>query len=166
MEAIEFICPTCGNGVQAAVVHAGHAIQCPHCSNMVTVPSAPHSKKAQWPWFLIIPAGVGVALFFLSLADFSSNGRADERDALKEETSVVLPNRVEEFFLKNYQFGKPLEAQWVVGWRNGQRLWVETDTGRSLLLYLKDGEVVTVYQDYPDKGRVKMWGTYESNPSN
>ncbi len=72
----------------------------------------------------------------------------------------ILPE-IRVFLQQHSEFGKPTAAQSVPDWANGKRQRISFNTGRSLLFYTKNGQVMTVYEDQPSKGRVKVWGETE-----
>lgn len=73
---------------------------------------------------------------------------------------IGLLAEVEVFLSTHTQFGRPIGAQEVPDWFEGKRQRVRFASGRSLLFYTKDGQVVTVYEDRPGGGRVKIWGEH------
>lgn len=59
------------------------------------------------------------------------------------------------------EFGRPTGTQNVPDWEKGKRQWVNFNTGRNLLFYERDGVVITIYENDPAVGRVKIWGEFE-----
>ncbi len=68
-------------------------------------------------------------------------------------------------FLESHdEFGTPTATQSVPDWAQGKRQRVQFSNGQNLLFYLKEGKVVTVYEDHPQEGRKKIWGEFSSPP--
>ena len=75
------------------------------------------------------------------------------------EPSDVLPGI--RFFLNEHKkFGSPIETQSLPDWAEGKRQRVQFTNGRNLLFYLKDSNVVTVYEDTETEGRKKIWSSH------
>lgn len=72
---------------------------------------------------------------------------------------VYLLPPVEAFLGRHPEFGKAKDSEQIPDWKYGRRQRVWVDTGRGLLFYTKSGEVVSVYEDYSDGSRKKVWGT-------
>lgn len=68
---------------------------------------------------------------------------------------------VSAFLNTHKEFGRPLSTQSVPDWAQGKRQRVGFDSGRSLLFYTKDGQVVTVSEDAAGAGRKVVWGETE-----
>lgn len=77
----------------------------------------------------------------------------------------VLPE-VSAFLLEHPEFGEARRTQAVPNWLKGKRQRITSSTGRELLFYMLDGQVVTVYEDAPssvpgqDWERKKIWNIY------
>lgn len=76
---------------------------------------------------------------------------------------LLLPG-VRDFLERHSEFGKPIATQSIPDWAQGKRQRVQFSNGRNLLFYLKEGVVITVFEDSTEKGRTKIWGTYASPP--
>jgi hypothetical protein len=72
----------------------------------------------------------------------------------------LLPE-VGAFLSVHKEFGRPLATQSSPDWAQGKRQRVTFDSGRSLLFYIKQGRVVTVYEDTAGAGRKLVWGETE-----
>ncbi len=73
----------------------------------------------------------------------------------------VLPE-IDKFLTEHKEFGTPTSVVTVPDWTQGKRHRVNLNANgkrRSLLFYIKDQRVVTVYEDGAD-GRKKVWGEY------
>ncbi|MCH7681140.1 hypothetical protein IID10_17545 [candidate division KSB1 bacterium] len=73
--------------------------------------------------------------------------------------SGILPE-IDKFLNEHKEFGTPTSVVTVPDWRQGKRQRVNLNANgnrRSLLFYIKDQRVVTVYEDGTD-GRKKVWG--------
>lgn len=75
--------------------------------------------------------------------------------------SDVLPG-IQEFLAKHKEFGSPIRTQSVPDWAKGKRQRIQFTSGRNLLFYLQNGQVVTVYEDTRTDGRKKIWDSYSS----
>jgi len=71
----------------------------------------------------------------------------------------LLPG-VRTFLSTHDEFGTPAATQAIADWAQGRRQRVRFTNYRSLLFYLKDGQVMTVYEDDTEGGRTKVWGSY------
>ena len=74
------------------------------------------------------------------------------------QTGIGLLPEIDAFLGQHSEFGEPLAPQAMPDWANGKRQRVTFDTGRNLLFYTKGGQVVTIYEDQKDGGRVVVWG--------
>ena len=100
-------------------------------------------------WGLIAVLGLGIAGTILS----------NRPGATAPAVRGLLPE-IDAFLRAHPQFGKPLRVQAIPDWYEGPRQRVDLDTGRNLLFYARGGAVLTVYEDQPGRGRVKVWGEY------
>lgn len=78
------------------------------------------------------------------------------------EPSGLLPE-ISTFLGSHPNFGNAIDVEMISDWDKGPRQRVIFDSGKNLLFYAKDGQVVTVYEDGPN-GRQKVWGQYDSTP--
>ena len=81
-------------------------------------------------------------------------------------SDLALLVEVEVFLDTHSQFGRPISVQEIPDWLEGKRQRVRFASGRSLLFYTKDGQVVAVYEDMPGNSRVKIWGEYANLDAN
>lgn len=96
--------------------------------------------------------------------ELSRRPRETPSPPVKRESSRpsgILPG-IRSFLNQNREFGSATTTQPVPDWAQGKRQRVQFTSGRNLLFYLKDGEVVTVYEDTEAEGRKKIWGSYSS----
>lgn len=93
-----------------------------------------------------------VAALILSVSCGSSPEPSHDIDVLPE---------ISVFLQQHSEFGKPITTESVPDWANGKRQRISFNTGRSLLFYTKNGQVMTVYEDQSSAGRVKVWGETE-----
>ena len=77
--------------------------------------------------------------------------------------SEVMPG-IRAFLERHNEFGAPAAIQSVPDWAQGKRQRVQFKNGRNLLFYLKEGKVVSVYEDHPKEGRKKIWGEFSTLP--
>lgn len=136
-------CRDCGKQLSDA------AAACPHCGN----PAPPRKKKtsrAAWAGLavvlLLVVVGIGQAI----------QGEGDSGAALAAST---YPEAVS-FLDAHPEYGELRSASAVPDWAQGRRVEIGTSTGR-LLLYLLDGEVVTVYRLTDGGGREEVYQTYQ-----
>lgn len=81
-------------------------------------------------------------------------------DARKRELQERGPPPIQVFLRQHPEFGLPVGVQTAPDWAKGRRQWVRTSTGRSLLFYLQNGEVVAVKEDIKGRGRENVWDAY------
>jgi hypothetical protein len=101
-----------------------------------------------------------VAGALLMVGCSASTTESASMETLSTETSIGLLPGVATFIGDHDEFGIPSEAESMPDWAQGERQRVAFSSGRSLLFYLKDGAVVTVYEDDAESGRVVVWGEY------
>lgn len=77
------------------------------------------------------------------------------------QITSLLPE-IKSFLSQHTEYGSATIIEDMPNWANGKRQRVKFDNGRTLLFYTKDGNVVTIYEDQPGSGRVKIWGEDES----
>lgn len=82
--------------------------------------------------------------------------------ASRRTKSDVLPG-IQMFLAKHQEYGLPIRKQSVPAWAQGERQRIQFSNGRNLLFYLKNGKVVTVYEDTKTEGRKKIWGSYSAS---
>ncbi len=87
----------------------------------------------------------------LLLSSLMGCGSGSPHSDLRPEISTFLGQHPE--------FGKPTGTQTIDDWAQGPRQKVDFDSGKNLLFYIKNGNVVTVYEDGPN-GRNKVWGEF------
>ncbi|MBL7066434.1 MAG: hypothetical protein ISS29_01055 [Candidatus Marinimicrobia bacterium] len=87
-----------------------------------------------------------------------STAEAQSDTVSLQTKSDVLPG-IQAFLAKHKEFGLPSRTQSVPNWAQGKRQRVQFKTGRNLLFYLKNGKVVTVYEDTKTGSRKKVWGS-------
>lgn len=73
----------------------------------------------------------------------------------------LLPE-VASFLAAHPDFGHATEVQEQPDWAEGPRQGVVTDQGKTLLFYIKNGQVVTIYDNGPGE-RTKLWGDSSSS---
>jgi hypothetical protein len=78
----------------------------------------------------------------------------------KQHESSLLPE-IQTFLNQHSEYGNTTTIQEVPDWAKGKRQRVNFDNGRSLLFYTKGEAVMTIYEDQPGIGRVKIWGVTE-----
>jgi hypothetical protein len=69
-----------------------------------------------------------------------------------------LHPEIKTFLSSHSEFGKATGVEDMPDWFKGPRQRVQFDSGRNLLFYMKDGQVVTVWEDTPSSGRQVVWG--------
>lgn len=112
-------------------------------------------------FFVVLPMGGCTAI--MGALGFAVNEAAkdaqegDESAKVENVPSDLLPG-IRVFLDQHEEFGNPSGTQTISDWAQGKRQWVQFNTGRNLLFYLKGGKVVTVYEDDPELGRKKVWG--------
>ena len=74
--------------------------------------------------------------------------------------SGLLP-AIKSFLADHPEFGKAIKIQDVPDWAEGPRQRVQFDSGLDLLFYIKNGKVITVFDDSSGV-RTKIWGHYNS----
>ena len=80
-----------------------------------------------------------------------------EPSAVSNQTqSDVLPG-IQEFLRQHKEFGSPSRTQSMPDWWQGKRQRIQSTNGRNLLFYLKDGRVVSVYEDTKTESRKRIW---------
>lgn len=94
---------------------------------------------------------VTLIVFCLTLSSLMGCGSGSSPSDLRPEIAT--------FVSQHPEFGKPTGTQSIDDWAQGARQRVDFDSGRNLLFYMKDGQVVTVYEDGTD-GRNKVWGEF------
>ena len=62
------------------------------------------------------------------------------------------------FLVQYNEFGLPICSRAIPDWDHGERQRVEFKNGKSLLFYLHEGKVITVYEDIKGNERYKVWG--------
>jgi len=75
------------------------------------------------------------------------------------EPSRLLPG-IQSFLKTHSEFGTPTTTQDIPNWTEGKRQRIQFTSGRNLLFYLKDGVVVTVFEDNSEGDRKKIWTSY------
>lgn len=87
--------------------------------------------------------------------------------ATSEESSLknqILPE-INKFLSKHQEFGIPIDVESIPDWAQGKRQKLKVKANgksRSLLFYVKEQEVVTVYE-VGANGREKIWGEYQKD---
>jgi hypothetical protein len=113
---------------------------------------------------LITVAGIGLLILAVVFVGSTAHevGERDHPAIGTQAPTAGLLSEVAAFLETHREFGAPTRTQYVPDWAKGKRQRVGFDSGRSLLFYTKNGVVVTVYEDDPSEGRVKIWGEYET----
>ena len=70
--------------------------------------------------------------------------------------SDILPG-IQTFLTKHMEFGTPSGTESMPDWWQGKRQRIQFTSGRNLLFYLKDGRVVSVYEDTKTESRKRIW---------
>lgn len=101
-------------------------------------------------------ASIPLMLLFLLIS-------CDEKKSEASRLPEMLPG-IKIFLESHSEFGRPIETQTIPDWAQGKRQRVQFSNGRNLLFYLKDGKVTTIWEDIPEEGRKKIWGSTASPP--
>lgn len=104
-------------------------------------------------WSILLP---GIVAGFLSVG-------LSKADAAQSTLNPPLLPEVGAFLSTHREFGRATSTESVPNWAQGKRQRVKFDTGRSLLFYIKEGRVVTVYEDTAGAGRTTVWGESEQH---
>ncbi len=94
-----------------------------------------------------------------SLAE-SSASTSPVPSALSASSLPLIPE-ISLFLDSHREWGSPTSVQSVPDWAEGKRQRVDFSSGRSLLFYMKDGQVLSV----SDQQRQKIWGEYSAAKS-
>jgi len=84
--------------------------------------------------------------------------REDRRRRELQQQSGLLPG-IRSFLNGHKEFGSPSKTQGMPDWAEGKRQRVQFRGGKDLLFYLKDGVVVTVYEDDARGERKQIWNS-------
>lgn len=90
-----------------------------------------------------------------------NRGAAPAPAASAEPSGPSLLPEVRDWFAAHGDFGRPTRSEDIPDWARGKRQAVTNDAGQRLLIYIKDGEVETVYDTTPGHDRVILWGDYD-----
>lgn len=74
----------------------------------------------------------------------------------KSQWPIGMLTGIKVFLRSHPQYGKPIYVQDIPDWHKGRRQRVQFSNGRNLLFYLKEGTVITIWEDNPT--RTKIWG--------
>lgn len=118
---------------------------------------------------------LALAPLMLTVAGCPQNTQSDSSTASSvptKQSGVVKTNAPQKllpgigtFLAEHEEFGRVLEATDLPNWNEGRRqrvLFKTAGSNRSLLFYLKEGIVVTVYEDGSEKREV-VWGEYSTS---
>ncbi|MDA7529418.1 hypothetical protein N9056_00810 [bacterium] len=91
MKSVDFVCPQCGNSVQAPIAYRGREVACLACETLVRVPTNASARveKKQYGPFTIVLAVVG-GLTMLQLFLWLIGGSATEEDVWRSVTYKVM----------------------------------------------------------------------------
>ncbi|MDA7619013.1 hypothetical protein N8655_00210 [bacterium] len=91
MKSVDFVCPQCGNSVQAPIAYRGREVACLACETLVRVPTNTSARveKKQYGPFTIVLAVVG-GLTMLQLFLWLIGGSATEEDVWRSVTYKVM----------------------------------------------------------------------------
>jgi len=103
---------------------------------------------------------VGVVGGILSSSDSGSSTAKPQPRTIARQIKPDILSGIQAFLTKHKEYGSPTGTQSVPDWAKGKRQRVQFTTGRNLLFYLKDGVVVTVYEDDSRGDRKKIWNSY------
>jgi len=103
---------------------------------------------------------VGVVGGILSSSGSGSSTAKPQSHTIARQIKPDVLSGIQAFLTKHKEYGSPTGTQSVPDWAKGKRQRVQFTTGRNLLFYLKDGVVVTVYEDDSRGDRKKIWNSY------
>lgn len=139
-------CTECGNEI------SDKAVSCPGCGAPVkeVQPVSVRGSKNVGCMTLIISLFI---VFYIA-----SKFMPDTVDTSTADLGVLDP--IKSFIAEHPEFGEPRSTSDVPDWRYGQRQRIVFESGRNLLFYIHEGEVITVYEDSPTDGRELVWGEF------
>jgi hypothetical protein len=118
-------------------------------------------KKGLWRGRSRLEKGAWVFLAVVVVAAVAAVVTPSDDNASTSSSGVRLLPEVSAFLENHTEFGSAVATDDVPDWAQGKRQRVRFESGRRLLFYTKTGSVVTVYEDQPGEGRVKVWGEYD-----
>lgn len=114
-----------------------------------------------WLVAIVLVWRIGVGLFFNHPTPDELPTRisapAPNSQATRSAAPAGLRPEIAAFLRAHSEFGQPTGVQHIENWAAGPRQRVDFASGRNLLFYIKNGQVVTVYED-TGNGRVIVWG--------
>jgi hypothetical protein len=142
-------CDECGNQV------SDKAVSCPGCGAPIKQVQPVRVKRGSRNVGCLT---VFVALFivFYVASSFMDTDKTPASTTTATELSILAP--IKSFIAEHPEFGEPRSTSEVPDWRYGQRQRIIFESGRNLLFYIHEGEVITVYEDSPNDGRKRVWG--------
>ena len=143
-------CPDCGALVSKL------ALTCPSCGRQLRKPTKQYGCLSGC---LLIVILFGLLALIVPESPRQLDTQPGDPPNGTRPGPSLMPE-VAAFLNSHHEFGTPTSTQDVPNWAEGKRQRVNFDSGRSLLFYMKDGEVVTVYENHPSEGRKKVWGEY------
>lgn len=144
-------CGECGKEISSK------AVACPNCGaplqevQPVTIRNPRRSSGCSIVMLILI-------VVFGSVYLVGRNSYNDYLDQPADQVALNLLPEIATFLSTNSDFGAATGTQPIPDWRFGKRQRVQFDTGRDLLFYVKDGAVMTVYEDTAASGRQIVWG--------
>lgn len=135
---------------------------CPKCGAPVEKSGKKQKKQISTGCgCLIVILVIGGLIMAISVVnqDTDSRPRTTTGKLDASEAGINLLPGVRSFLRTHDDFGTPSATETIPDWAQGKRQRVRFTNGRSLLFYLKDGKVITVYQDDAEEGRTKVWGS-------
>ncbi len=123
-------CPYCAEEIQV------EAIFCKHCGRDL------RKQKSKTRRAML---GCLTLLVILTLIGWVSTCNKSNPPAQRTDMGI-LPE-ISTFLQHHKEFGNPVGTQAMPDWASGKRQQVNFDSGRNLLFYVKNGAVMTVYED-------------------
>jgi hypothetical protein len=101
-----------------------------------------------------------VVVFLAWLIGSHRQGEPNNLAVQTTPSDSLLPE-IRTFLTEHAEFGGVRSTEPIPNWAKGSRQRVNFDSGRSLLFYMKNGKVITVYEHVPGEDRKVIWGDYD-----